>query len=169
LFTTWNINNPPPGPLPRGGKILRINYYCFENTFMVFLLVVILRNLIMSRDIIPYNPDLREIAKKLRKNPTASENILWKELKGRKVKGLDFDRQKPIDNFIVDFYCKDLKLAIEVDGSSHIGKEVWDLERQTVLESFGISFLRFSDIKVIYNLEEVIKAIELWVEENLGS
>ncbi|EJF09782.1 hypothetical protein O71_13154 [Pontibacter sp. BAB1700] len=74
----------------------------------------------MKRDIIPYKPHLKELAKKLRRESTLSEVLLWNELKARKFLGLDFDRQKPLDNFIVDFYCKDLMLAIEIDGDSMI-------------------------------------------------
>ncbi|MBT8185627.1 MAG: DUF559 domain-containing protein, partial [Eudoraea sp.] len=70
------------------------------------------------RKIIPYNPCLVALAKKLRNNMTLGEIALWREIKGKKL-GVRFSRQIPIDQFIVDFYCKDLKLAIEVDGSFH--------------------------------------------------
>lgn len=70
------------------------------------------------RKIIPYNPKLLPLAKKLRANMTLSEVLLWNELKGKQL-GFQFSRQIPIHNFIVDFYCKDLILALEIDGSSH--------------------------------------------------
>ena len=63
---------------------------------------------IMRRKISPYNPKLKPLAKALRKNMTFSEVLLWNELKQKKMLGHDFDRQRPIDNYIVDFYCKDL-------------------------------------------------------------
>jgi very-short-patch-repair endonuclease len=66
----------------------------------------------MRRKIIPYNPKLKPLASELRKNMTLSEVLLWNELKQKKMKGYDFDRQRPIDNFIVDFYCKDLMLGL---------------------------------------------------------
>jgi len=122
----------------------------------------------MPREIIRYNPNLKELAKKLRKKSTLSEILLWNELKGKKILGFDFDRQRPIDNFIVDFYCKDLKLAIEIDGSSHIGKEKYDFERQKIIESFGVTFLRFSDIDVKMNMEGVLIVIKNWIEEKKG-
>jgi very-short-patch-repair endonuclease len=75
------------------------------------------------RKILAYNPKLKGLAKKLRQNMTLSEVLLWDQLKQKKIHGFDFDRQRPIDNFIVDFYCKDLMLAIEVDGSSHNHEE----------------------------------------------
>jgi very-short-patch-repair endonuclease len=68
------------------------------------------------RKIIPYNPKLVPLVKKLRKNMTLSKVLLWNELKSKQVLGYDFDRQRPIDNYIVDFYCKDLQLVIEIDG-----------------------------------------------------
>jgi very-short-patch-repair endonuclease len=71
------------------------------------------------KKIIPYNPNLKEIAKQLRKNSTPSEILLWRYLKGKQMFCYDFDRQKPIDNFIVDFFCNELTLAIEIDGDTH--------------------------------------------------
>jgi very-short-patch-repair endonuclease len=68
------------------------------------------------RKIIPYNPKLVSLAKQLRNNMTLSEVLLWDELKSKQLLGYEFDRQRPIDNYIVDFYCKDLQLVIEIDG-----------------------------------------------------
>jgi very-short-patch-repair endonuclease len=73
----------------------------------------------MKRKIISYNPILKERAKQLRENMTFSEVILWNEIKNGQLMGYDFDRQRPIGNYIVDFYCKDLQLALEVDGVTH--------------------------------------------------
>jgi very-short-patch-repair endonuclease len=69
-----------------------------------------------TRKIIPYDPKLEPLAKALRKNMTLSKVLLWKKIKNRNMLGYDFDRQRPIDQYIVDFYCKDLMLAIEIDG-----------------------------------------------------
>jgi len=119
----------------------------------------------MRRKIIPYNPKLKPLALKLRKNMTLSEVLLWNELKQKKMKGYDFDRQRPIDNFIVDFYCKDLMLAIEIDGISHDSEEAYkkDVERQTKLETFGVQFLRFDDREVKYDMMNVLLEIEGWI------
>jgi very-short-patch-repair endonuclease len=99
------------------------------------------------RTIIPYNPKLKELARKLRKSSTLSEILLWQHLKGKQMLGYDFHRQKPIDNYIVDFFCNELMLAIEIDGGSHDFEEVYvgDIARQQKLESLGIHFLRFND------------------------
>ncbi|MEQ9402626.1 MAG: 3'(2'),5'-bisphosphate nucleotidase CysQ [Cyclobacteriaceae bacterium] len=121
----------------------------------------------MKRQIIPYNPKLKALAKKLRQNMTLSEVLLWDQLKQKKIKGYDFDRQKPLDEYIVDFYCKDLMLAIEVDGDSHNNEEVHkdDRKRQEKLEELGVKFLRFDDLEVKKDMNNVIRTIEYWVEE----
>ncbi len=116
--------------------------------------------------IIPYNPELKELARQLRKNMTLSEVLLWNELKQKKILGFDFDRQTPIDNYIVDFYCKELSLAIEIDGDSHTYRYDYDEERQRELEKLGVSFLRFDDLEVKRNMWNVLRVIEDWVERN---
>ncbi len=88
---------------------------------------------------------------------------MWNYLKNKQLKGYDFHRQKPIDEFIVDFFCSELMLAIEVDGESHYGNEVYDLQRQNRLEQLGVSFLRFDDMEVRHNLDVVLKRIEEWI------
>lgn len=94
-----------------------------------------------KRKILPYNPKLKVIARNLRKQGILSEVILWNELKAKKL-GYDFHRQKPIDEYIVDFYCSELELVIEIDGSSHSEKFEKDFERQKKLESFGLNFFK---------------------------
>jgi very-short-patch-repair endonuclease len=121
----------------------------------------------MKRKIISYNPARKPFAKKLRRGMTFSEVKLWQELKHGKMLGYDFDRQRPIDNYIVDFYCKNLQLAIEVDGITHESEEarLRDELRQDKLEALGISFLRFDALLVLNDVEAVLKAIATWIEE----
>jgi len=116
------------------------------------------------RKIIPYNPKLKQLAKNLRNNSTLSEVLLWQHLKSKQIKGYDFHRQKPIGNYIVDFFCNELMLAIEIDGMSHDEKIDEDIKRQKQIENLGISFLRFNDLDVKKNMEGVIVAIEEWIE-----
>jgi very-short-patch-repair endonuclease len=99
---------------------------------------------------------------------TLGEVLLWQRLKRKQLRGYDFDRSRSIDRYIVDFYCKDLKLAIEIDGSSHDGEEakVNDAIRQERLESLGVRFLRFNDIDVKRNMEMVLDSIEQWIDES---
>lgn len=122
----------------------------------------------MRRKIIPYDPALKEKARQLRNNSTTTEIKLWRYLKGKQMCGYDFHRQKPIDKYIVDFFCCELMLAIEIDGLSHFGKEDYDKKRQTELENLGVKFLRFDDDDVFYNSEKVLNTIEKWIKENCG-
>src|SRR3989337_1900962 len=114
----------------------------------------------MKRPIIPYNPALKEKARQLKNNSTYPEIMLWNYLKCKQMKGYDFHRQKPIDNYIVDFFCNELMLAIEVDGESHYRNEKRDERRQKKIESYGIEFLRFDDLDIVHKLDLVIKRIE---------
>ena len=118
----------------------------------------------MKNKIIPYNPKLKELARELRKNSTLSEVLLWLKIKG-KVMGVEFHRQVPINNFIVDFYCHELMLAIEIDGSSHDEKQDYDQNRQLILENLGVRFIRFSDIDVKQKMGWVLEELMICVEE----
>jgi very-short-patch-repair endonuclease len=120
----------------------------------------------MSR-LIPYNGNLKALARKLRKDMTFGEVLLWNELKDDKFWGFDFDRQRCIDNYIVDFYCKELMLAIEIDGISHNDDEaaIKDDIRQNKLESLGVRFIRFSEGEVKYDMLNVIRALEATIIE----
>jgi very-short-patch-repair endonuclease len=115
----------------------------------------------------PYNPRLKKLARKLRQNMTLGEVLLWQKIRGRKLRN-QFHRQIPIGEYIVDFYCHELFLAIEVDGSSHEHPEVAvnDLERQNELESLGITLLRFEEMEVRDNVDSVVEVIERWIELN---
>ena len=118
----------------------------------------------MKRTVLPYNPNLKQLARELRNKSTLSETLLWKELKGKQLRGYDFHRQKPINRYIVDFFCNELKLAIEIDGTSHNDKREQDIERQNVLEGMGITVLRFSDEDVKRDMLRVLATIEGWIE-----
>jgi very-short-patch-repair endonuclease len=113
---------------------------------------------------ITYNPKLKQIARTLRNNMTLGEILLWKELKGKKLSGYDFHRQKPIDEYIVDFYCPRLKLVVEIDGDSHDGKEAADKIRQDRLESLGLTVMRFWDADVKSNVDGIVEQIKEWIE-----
>jgi very-short-patch-repair endonuclease len=120
----------------------------------------------IKRKIITYNPELKGLAKELRRNMTLSEVLLWNELKQKQLSGYDFDRQRPISDYIVDFYCKELSLAVEIDGDTHIYKYDYDEERQRALEKLGVHFLRFEDVEVKKNMNNVLRVIEDWIRKN---
>ena len=99
---------------------------------------------------LPYNKSLREFSRDLRSHSTLSEILLWQKLRASQFRGYALNRQKPLGNYIVDFYCRKTNLVIEIDGGSHDYEEavVEDGKRQQILEELGVSFLRFSDWEV---------------------
>ena len=114
---------------------------------------------------LPYNKSLKEYSRKLRRNMTDAEKLLWSKLRGRQLKGLQFNRQKPIGNYIVDFYCRKAKLVIEVDGSQHYqkdGKEK-DKVRDAYMSRLGLRVLRFSDRDVLVNIDGVFEVISRYL------
>ena len=94
----------------------------------------------------------------LRKNMTKAEIVLWSKLKGKQLNGLKFRRQCGINNYVVDFYCPELKLAIEIDGDVHAynSRIVYDEKRQKEIEALGIKVLRYTNNDVIQNIEGVL-------------
>jgi very-short-patch-repair endonuclease len=113
-----------------------------------------------------YNPKLKQLARNLRNNSTLSEVLLWNELKRKQLKGYQFLRQKPIGNFIVDFYCSKLRLAIEIDGDSHQspGNKKRDIIKDRYLDSIGISVIRIDDLELKNNISVVIENLSLCIE-----
>jgi len=116
---------------------------------------------------LPYNKNLKQFSRNLRNNSTLSEVLLWKQLRAGSIRGYKFNRQKPLDNYVVDFYCKKLSLVIEVDGEYHFEGEmrIRDKERQRVLESMGLKFLRFENIDVKMNILFMIRVLEDFVDD----
>jgi len=112
--------------------------------------------------ILPYDRHPRQRARDLRNHSTLSEVLLWQKLKGQTM-GVEFHRQVPIDHYIVDFYCHELRLALEIDGSSHHDKPEADARRQENLERLGVQFLRFDDLNVKKRMAWVLTEIEEWV------
>lgn len=111
------------------------------------------------------NNNLKHLARKLRKQGTKGEAILWRDvLKARRMRGHQFNRQFIIENYIVDFVCRELKLIIEIDGYSHFVKSEEDYRRQTKLENLGFQFLRFTEAMVVYRIDEVVTEIDYAVE-----
>jgi len=116
---------------------------------------------------IEYNPRLKQIARKLRNDMTLSEILLWQHIKGKQLLGYDFHRQKPIDEYVVDFYCPRLKLVLEIDGDSHEGKEEADKMRQEKLESLGLTVMRFWDWDVKSNVDGIVEHLREWIEAHV--
>ena len=109
---------------------------------------------------LPYNKSLQSRARELRKNSTLSEVLLWNILKQKRAMGFDFDRQKIIGNYIVDFYCAKLNLVLEIDGSSHNEKYTYDSKRHDYLESLGLTVVHIDDKDVKTKMDDVINMLE---------
>lgn len=120
---------------------------------------------VMKRKIIPYNSNLKMLAKDLRKQMTFSEVKLWMHLNKSQMMGYDFDRQRPMLNYIVDFYCKDLQLVIEVDGITHHDERVAmkDEVRDDELAEYDVTVIRLNALDVVNNIDYSLQIIENWI------
>jgi len=108
-----------------------------------------------------YNKKLKKFSRVLRKKMTDAERKLWYRIRMKQIKGLQFYRQKPIGNYIVDFYCPKAKLVIELDGGQHYLKteKEKDTIRNNYLNGLGLKVLRFSDVDVLRDINSVLKKI----------
>jgi very-short-patch-repair endonuclease len=106
------------------------------------------------------NPKLLQHAREMRRQPTEPERRLWQRLRGKRLGGYKFRRQQPLGAYIVDFYCHEARLIVEVDGDSHAFQEAYDGERTTWLEGEGNKVIRFWNVEVMQNLEGVLQVIE---------
>ncbi|MEQ9301671.1 MAG: DUF559 domain-containing protein [Cyclobacteriaceae bacterium] len=117
----------------------------------------------MSNELIPYKPYLRSLARDLRKGMTLSEVLLWQEIRKKQLMGYQFHRQVPMLDYILDFYCHELKLAIEIDGATH------DLDKDKLrdkrLAEYEVAVLRFDDKDVKSNIREVLNHIYYTIEK----
>ena len=117
-------------------------------------------SLVFNKGHLPYNPSLKNFSRAMRNQGELAEILLWKQLKSKQT-GYTFNRQKPILNYIADFYCKDLSLVIEVDGFSHFSKEsaIYDEERDRQMKAIGLTVIRVEDEDVRKDAEYVAKSI----------
>ena len=110
---------------------------------------------------LPYNRRLKTKARSLRTNPTDAELRLWHRLRRKQILGVQFYRQKPIGNYIADFYAPAAKLVIELDGAQHLecGQAKYDVQRTKDLEQLGLKVLRFDDRQVLLHTDSVLETI----------
>ena len=120
---------------------------------------------------LPYRTDLKLRARQLRNEMTDAERRLWWRLRGKQVLGVPFYRQKPIGDFIVDFYAPAVKLVVEVDGGQHFEEaaERYDAERSAYLGAQGLRVLRFSNVEVLSATDAVVDEIAFAVESRRKS
>lgn len=131
-------------------------------------MVIIEDSPITSRGCNKYLPELRKLARNNRNNPTKTELRLWYMVLSKNKMKYKFLRQKPIDRFILDFYCPKLLLAIEVDGESHSDKYHYDKGRDQLLQRIGIKTIRVRSENIIREIESTRKMIqkEILIREN---
>ena len=103
---------------------------------------------------------LKPLARQMRREPTASERVLWERLRNRRLGGFKFRRQHSVERFIVDFYCAEAGLVVEIDGPVHQYSEEEDRIRQSFIEGQGLRVVRFSDEEVMRNINSVLKRVE---------
>ena len=118
---------------------------------------------------LPYNGNLKQYSRQLRENMTDAERQLWSKIRMKQLKGCQFYRQKPIGDYIVDFFCPRAKLIIEVDGSQHFINETieYDRIREEYVRSLGLKVLRFTNTEVLKHVEGVVERIEEEMNEEI--
>ncbi len=104
-------------------------------------------------------PSSIQRARRLRSDSTFPERLLWGKLRGQRLAGLKFRRQHPLGSYILDFYCYEAQLAIELDGDSHEGQYQHDIDRQRWIELQGVRVLRFGNDDVLHDMDAVLTAI----------
>ncbi len=116
---------------------------------------------------LPYNGNLKQLSRQLRENMSDAERYLWAKIRMKQLKGYQFYRQKPVGDYIVDFFCPRAKLVIEVDGSQHFSDEMteYDRIRNECLSSLGLRVLRFTNTDVLTHIEGVVESIIENMEE----
>ena len=108
-----------------------------------------------------YNHNLKQQARYFRADMTGAEQMLWSRLRRKQIRGVQFYRQKPIGNYIVDLYAPEAKLVVEVDGSQHMDpyQVQKDMQRDAYLASQGLRVLRFNNLQVLQELDSVVEVI----------
>jgi very-short-patch-repair endonuclease len=101
----------------------------------------------------------------MRRQPTPAEKLLWQKLRHKQILGFKFRRQQTIDRFIVDFYCNEAQLVVEVDGEIHDYTQAEDAIRQEFLESLGLQVVRFRNEDVLERMEGVLEDIATWLQK----
>ena len=155
-------NSPPLEGCPQDGVVLstptKPTYFLIHNQ-------KVHHNTITE---LPYNPKLKERAKALRYAENLSEVLFWKQVHKGHFHTIDFDRQRIIGNYIVDFYVKKLGLVIEIDGASHDTKQAYDQHREGYLNSLGLTVFRIPVVTILQNMPKALHDLETFIIEHFG-
>lgn len=160
IYKEWFVefefpHSPPLEGWPKAGVVE--NAYSDEHQKMHPKAGVVEKRNAKNYFALPYNPILKERARELRKAGNLAEVLFWKQVRNKSFKGLDFDRQKIIGNYIVDFYCPNFNVVIEIDGSSHDDKQEYDALRDEYLKSLGLVVIHITDFEVKENMDAVMQ------------
>ena len=128
--------------------------------------IIIYRNFVAN---LPYNPNLIPLTKQKRKQGILSEVLFWQQVRNKGFHRIDFDRQRIIGNYIVDFYVKALGLVVEIDGFSHETKQDYDAVRTAFLENLGLKVFRITDWDIKQNLRVAMKDLENFIVANYST
>jgi len=161
-------NSPPTEGCPQGGVAQSPNSKIHTKPKEVLTIIngsKVYRNFIQN---LPRSSRLNQLAKDKRKAGILPEVLFWKQVHKGSFHKIDFDRQRIIGNYIVDFYVKSLGLIVEVDGSSHDYKQAYDAARQAYLESFGLKVFRCSNFDVKNNINAVFTSLEDFIVNEYG-
>ena len=154
------VNSPPLEGCPTGGVVI------ISHEKEIFInKTKIIQNPIL---VLPFNEALKQRAKELRQAENLSEVLFWMQVTKGGFHKIDFDRQRIIGNYIVDFYVKNLGLIIEIDGSSHDNKQEYDAKRQQYLESLGLRVYKIQVVDVMKQMKTVLKDLENYIVEQYG-
>src|ERR1035437_245081 len=165
---TEDLNSPPLEGCPKGGVVNSLGIVNSPNPKNI---VTYINHIPIKRNFVenlPHNPALKQLVKDKRKAGILSEVLFWQQVHQGKFHKIDFDRQRIIGNYIVDFYVKTLGLIVEIDGDSHYDKIEYDARRQQYLESLGLRVYRISDADVKNNLDNVMLGLERYVVSEYG-
>jgi very-short-patch-repair endonuclease len=124
------------------------------------------RVMVESKNSLGASPGIKARSRKLRRNMTECEKILWSKLRKKQQSGMYFRRQHPYAVYIIDFYCFKANLAIEVDGPIHELKTEYDMERTKFLESSGLTVLRFTNRDIKTRIDHVLEVINNYYKES---
>jgi very-short-patch-repair endonuclease len=161
-------NSPPTEGCPQGGVAQSPNSKIHTKPKEVLTIIngsKVYRNFIQN---LPRSSRLNQLSRDKRKAGILSEVLFWKQVHKGCFHKIDFDRQRIIGNYIVDFYVKALGLVVEIDGSSHDYKQAYDAVRQAYLESFGLKVFRCTDFDVKNNINAVFTSLEDFIVNEYG-
>lgn len=167
-FTPHRCENIPPTIHSSSIKFIKKRTRTKGSPYSSVLMISGQSILPLKQIVLPKNIQLQERARSMRNLSTFPEVLFWMQVTKGRFHCIDFDRQKVIGNYIVDFYAKQLGLVIEIDGSSHVGQEEYDQKREKFLRSLGLEIYRISNDDILFRRGVAMKELEKYIIERYG-